>query len=170
MKCRIVWDVFDGMWCHTRMRWPAYIVHAHVVCDVCIIAYVWIVYICVCVCVSMLLVQGSLTAFFYATQNSHIDTMRVLVNEFKCSPDARGDVSGKVVCIWDFYHKGWIHIAPRVNLNNLMTSFHARLYIHTYVGVWASFCWGVCVGCLECQLLFSVGLLLLLINLGVSGV
>ena len=26
---------------------PAYIVHAHVVCDVCIIVYVWIVRICV---------------------------------------------------------------------------------------------------------------------------
>ena len=72
---------------------PAHIVHAHVVCGVCIIIYVWIV----CMCVYVLFMQGSLTAFFYATQNSHIDTMRVLVNEFKCSPDARGDVSDKVV-------------------------------------------------------------------------
>ena len=30
---------------------PAYIVHAHVVCDVCIIVYIWTVCICVCVCV-----------------------------------------------------------------------------------------------------------------------
>lgn len=43
------------------------------------------------------LMQGGLTAFFYATQNSHIETMRVMVNEFNCSPDTRGDVSDKLV-------------------------------------------------------------------------
>ena len=92
-KCRIVWHVFE-VCCHTRMCWPC----THSACTCCVHNYcisVWIV--CMCVYVSLLLMQGSLTAFFYATQNSHIDTMRVLANEFKCSPDARGDVSDKVV-------------------------------------------------------------------------
>lgn len=39
------------------------------------------------------LMQGGLTAFFYAVQNSQIEAMRVLVNEFNCSPNARGGVS-----------------------------------------------------------------------------
>ena len=39
------------------------------------------------------LLQGGLTAFFYAVQNSQIEAMRVLVNEFDCSPNTKGAVS-----------------------------------------------------------------------------
>ena len=51
---------------------------------------------CMTLCVpdfSGCLLQGGLTAFFYAVQNSQIEAMRVLVNEFNCSPSTSGGVS-----------------------------------------------------------------------------